>query len=770
MGGNTSKSSCCGGELCKTSPPRTLCYGLVTSSSRQAVPLQGIWVDLQVKGFVVDVLATIKYKNKEKKAEETVFIVPVDEDSAIYSFEATIEGKKTIADLQVRNQDCKTHDEAVSRGQETFHLMDDENSLNIFSCRVGNLPPGQEAEVTLKYVQELPVEAGGAVRFLLPDVLNPRFTPKGQTKSIRPQVPYTFGVNAHFKSAYGIAKIESNCDITPVEYTDNDKTGAKVSLAEGYKFDRDVELLAYYTDVNKPSVMVEAGLGSTDKDKELGEGSTGSLMADPVAMLNFYPAFPEAMEESSCKEFIFLMDRSASMKCTIVYAPNKPRRIQSAKETLVLLLKSLPLGCYFNIIGFGSCFESIFPESVEYTQQSMEEAVQKVNEMDADLGGTEFLQPLKKIYGTAGKKGYLRQLFVFTDGEVEKKIEKEVIAEIQKNAHKHQCFTFGIGCGASTSLVKGMARAGTGTFVFISDKYRMQPTVLQTLKRSLQPTARNIAVSLTWTLPPGVEANVLSSLPAGVLQGERSIVYVQLKGKVENEAEGEVCLQYKLQDEIVKNSLRFPLTVQKAERLTIHRLAAKALICELEYGTESDSEEVKKKILETSLQSGVISSLTTFVAINKDTNMRLEGPSIHEDVPDSGPYGSGGHFHRDPHEGPSVFYGHYYDGPEADWLISLQNADGSWNLTAEFSATLGVSKKDIKAGNPDQDMEVSVWVTVLAVIWLHTSCLCHRAEWELLEGKAISWVRPRAGSSLGEFVRAGNKLLKSNVDPKVFGL
>ncbi|CAM4558278.1 unnamed protein product [Lepidochelys kempii] len=35
--------------------------------------------------------------------------------------------------------------------------------------------------------------------------------------------------------------------------------------------------------------------------------------------------------------------------------------INSTKETLVLLLKSLPLGYYFNIYGFGSEFESFYP-------------------------------------------------------------------------------------------------------------------------------------------------------------------------------------------------------------------------------------------------------------------------------------------------------------------------------------------------------------------------------------------------------------------------
>lgn len=67
------------------------------------VPLQGILVDVQVKGFVADVSVTLKYKN-ENTAVGAVFVFPVNEDSAIYSFEATVGEKKIIADLQEKRQ------------------------------------------------------------------------------------------------------------------------------------------------------------------------------------------------------------------------------------------------------------------------------------------------------------------------------------------------------------------------------------------------------------------------------------------------------------------------------------------------------------------------------------------------------------------------------------------------------------------------------------------------------------------------------------------
>ncbi len=39
-------------------------------------------------------------------------------------------------------------------------------------------------------------------------------------------------------------------------------------------------------------------------------------------------------------------------------------KIKHARETLLLFLKSLPVGCYFNVVGFGSRHETLFTGSV----------------------------------------------------------------------------------------------------------------------------------------------------------------------------------------------------------------------------------------------------------------------------------------------------------------------------------------------------------------------------------------------------------------------
>ena len=51
-------------------------------------------------------------------------------------------------------------------------------------------------------------------------------------------------------------------------------------------------------------------------------------------------------KEGAGKEYIFLIDRSGSMKYTI----------ELAKEALILFLQSLPTGCKFNICSYGKNF------------------------------------------------------------------------------------------------------------------------------------------------------------------------------------------------------------------------------------------------------------------------------------------------------------------------------------------------------------------------------------------------------------------------------
>ncbi|XP_061434515.1 von Willebrand factor A domain-containing protein 5A-like [Lethenteron reissneri] len=559
--------------------------------------------------------------------------------------------------------------------------------------------------------------------------------------------------------------------------------------------DRDVELFVHPVQKHLPFALLEAG--DTTKNS--------SLMSDTVTMLNFLPGMGETKSAKGAEaltqkgEFIFLVDCSGSMECRMVYA----------KETLMLLLKSLPLGCFFNVYAFGSSYDSFFPESREYSQASMAEALKLVKEMSADLGGTEILRPLEAIYRSACRAEHPRQLMVLTDGEVSN--TRDVISLVKKNANKHRCFSFGIGDGASTELIKGIAASGGGTAEFITGTERLQGKVLKALKCALQPTLTS--VSLSWSLPRGLSAIVVPEVPRSIFLGERTILYAQLAGTAPAAPwQGEAVLKYSLCGKSMKN--RVPITSQTANpdesSATLHWLAAKAMIRHLVSGPNApystpvpgDAEQKKKKaekeaksrrerVVALSVESGVVSPYTAFVGVDTDSHQPLGAAMQERPTPRHHLFGgSVKEMKRNPFtriiasfkkSAPLEYecdvyaaISNEYDCPYGVFtpetpavlpfleLVDLQRAHGAWELSAQLASVVQSSeealRKEAPAGVSDE-----VWATVVALVWLHALAPDHHDEWELLALKASAWLRGQA-VDLALCVKAANQLLKTNVD------
>ncbi|XP_036441173.1 von Willebrand factor A domain-containing protein 5A-like [Colossoma macropomum] len=595
--------------------------GLITQTGQQ-VPLKSVEVEVQVKGHVATVTSTLQYVNKEKLPLEALFVFPLPAEAALCHFSAKIANQEVVAEVQEKQKAREDYDDAISSGQQAFLLEESDASPDIFRLAVGNLPPKENAAVTLIYVIELAVQADDGLRFCLPAVLNPRYAPSNIDASNVPEVTavpaikvsYTLSLSVHIISPIPVSKVESSCSLEPLIYLNTAQTQAKVSLSPGHKFDRDVEMLLYYQDAHQPTAIVEAGLPNA---------KPGSLMGDSVVMVSLYPEFPPEVAYTFGKrgEFIFLMDQSGSMSGS---------SIKSARETLLLLLKSLPLGCYFNIYGFGSDFKSFFYKSVEYTQQTMEEAMKKVEAMNADMGGTEILKPLRHIYGQECLPDHPRQVFVFTDGEVFN--TKEILDLVRTHSRSHRCFTFGIGQGASTALITGMATEGRGIAQFITSDDRLQLKVMQSLSLALQPSV--VDISVQWTLPEGVSVTALSPPLNVILQGQRALLYAQVTGESSENDEGSVTVHYGLAEQPMTNQLSFCLKPSGDTGLGIHRLAARSLIRSLEMEQrEKKDESLREKVVELSVQAGVSSAFTAFLAVHKGSGQPVRGPLVRRTVP-----------------------------------------------------------------------------------------------------------------------------------------
>ena len=374
--------------------------GLQVADKKIPVPLKSCVVKASLNGYVVGLDSTLTYVNDGTSPVEVLFKFPVDQSYAVVGLEAVIAGKRIRAKLKEKEEAKKEYKEAIASGLTA--ALAEEKSGDIFSISLGNLPPKAEAELDLKLVGELPLDAEGAVRFSLPAVLKPRYTPLGSTDPLALVDSAAKGQASAVHSFEMVVKKDGVANVTSPTHKISDiqeEECIRVTLAQedAKPLQTDLVVLVHRSDPHLPSAVCELGDPSS---------SQRSYMGAPAVMLSFFPEFES--KRAAC-EFIFLVDRSGSMGGSY---------IKSAGETLVLFLKSIPPGCSFNIIGFGSRYTSLFPNSVEYHQENLDVAIRHAETLRADLGGTELLSPLQHIFKQKLVPGLPRQVFVLTDGSV----------------------------------------------------------------------------------------------------------------------------------------------------------------------------------------------------------------------------------------------------------------------------------------------------------------------------------------------------------------
>ncbi len=384
-------------------------FTFVQGTKDTPLPLKSTSVTANLTGYVVAMSSLFKYSNDTHGPVEVLFRFPVDESYAVVALEATIGERKVKATLKEKEEAKQDYDDALASG--FMAALGEEKTGDIFSISLGNLPPQCSAEIHLELVGELPLNAEGGVHFTLPSVLKQRYVPAGSSNPLQmagvfssplsnsqPQQQATalavFEFSLHVLNPSLISSVTSP---THSVLTQRNEEAIVVSLGQPQPLENDLVISVVHADPHKPSALTELGGRSL---------SQRSYMGAPAVMLNFFPKFDT--KRAAC-EFIFLIDRSGSMSGGFM---------RSAKETLKLFLKSIPPSCHFNIIGFGSTHQVVFPGSVAYTQASLDHAVCETDRMFANLGGTELLPPLRFINSQPPLSGLPRQVFVLTDGAV----------------------------------------------------------------------------------------------------------------------------------------------------------------------------------------------------------------------------------------------------------------------------------------------------------------------------------------------------------------
>jgi Ca-activated chloride channel homolog len=769
------------------SPAPAAPSGLMVPGREAPIPLEHVHVDAKVVDLAARVSIRQRYRNVEQVPLEVVYVFPLDEAAAVCGFSAHVDGVHLEGVVREREEAFRTYDDAMEAGHGAFLL--DEARADVLTVSLGNVKPGSIVDLDITYVTELPAEGQG-VRFTLPTTVSPRYAPADDQVGVGPtpaeevnppvnlDVPYRFTFDMDVVMSAGICGIESPSHSVGVEI---DGTHARVRLAQrDAAMDSDLVIVIGASGLDVPRAVVER----SDKGE--------------AVMVSFVPSFGAdgAGAQPGAAEVVFVIDRSGSMGGD---------SIAEVRNALQLCLRSLRAGCRFNIVGFGSTFSTLFPQSRAYDEASLAEAAAFVASVDADMGGTEILPALEHVVAQTVATGVARQVVLLTDGEVSN--TDAVLALAKRHAGTTRFFTFGIGAGASHHLVRGMARASGGAAEFIAPGERIEAKVMRQFRRLLAPAFLDARVA--W---PGGVTPAPAHLPA-VFEGDRLVAY----GLADRITAGTATLSGTL----AGRAVRFEVPVDPAhaiEGTLAATLAARARIRDLEeeqpylearasrQGRTRSNRTANDEIVALAVKYQLVSRETSFVAIEHRETPTAERAELRRvpialtrgwggvqqrsalrasisrvgTIPIMSSFSLGGMDEDAQSSGPDVAFccapsrehdsrvfrrvvQHEAASPRLsvrrtspsrthDALVGLQRADGSWDLDAAFAKTVGKRlsslEKALRGASGDEATVRRALATAIAIAWLERHAKGAQVEWELLAAKGADWLRA-SGVALG---------------------
>jgi len=583
-------------------PTKTLSpYFVVLSNNPEVdkLPLKSTAADVKIVGTIADVKITQTYVNTGKNTLEAIYTFPMSTKAAVYGMTMTIGKRKITAQIEEKQKARQDYEEAKKEGKRASLL--EENRPNVFTMNTANIIPGDTIVVELSYTEVLVPEKGN-YSFVYPTVVGPRYSgkevdPNNEDNQFieSPYTPegtmptYLFDFKLNLYSAIPIENIGCNSHRMDVTYKDLNHIELKLNKAETNGGNRDV--VVNYSLKGK---SIESGV-------MLYEGKYENfflMMVQPPAQV--------LKEDIPPREYVFIVDVSGSMN-------GQPLDIsKNLMRNLVLNLKPTDM---FNVVLFSGASRLLNETSLPANEENIKNAVSFVDNTRGG-GGTEVLGALKVANAIPRANDDVSRTFVIiTDGYVA--VEQEAFQIIRENKNNTNFFAFGIGRSVNRYLIEGMAFAGNGEPLFITN--------FQDTEKEVERFRNYINTRVLTRIKlesKGIE--IYDVEPAGIpdLMAERPITVF---GKYKGKAKGTLTLSGKTGRKTYKQSFDIAAAKPSANNLALRYLWARERIKYLDYMENSNSRwwnsnadsSISKEITRLGLKYGLMTKYTSFIAIDE---------------------------------------------------------------------------------------------------------------------------------------------------------
>jgi Ca-activated chloride channel family protein len=600
----------------------TLLFKAVEEGKFVPAPLVGTDVDVTVSGPTARTRVTQHYFNPTDGWIEGVYLFPMPENSAVDTLKMVIGGRVIVGEVKEKQKAKEIYEQAKAEGKKASLL--EQERPNVFTNSVANIGPRETIVIQIEY-QEFAKQSGGQFSLRVPLVVAPRYTPgapivqavdfggdgwgKATTPAPAPEDkpfeapvldprespptnPVTLAVR--LQAGFPLGEVKSHHHPVLMENAGDDVR--LIKLGGAVPADKDFEL----TWEAKPGRTPEAGLF---REKTAGADYLLAFVTPPAAPVADAPA---------PRDIVFVIDNSGSMG-----GPS----MEQAKNSLLYALKRLKPADRFNVVRFDDTMEELFPALVPADGENTGKALAFVSGLQAS-GGTEMVQAMRAALRDADTdRSRLRQVVFLTDGAISN--ETELFDAITAGLGRSRVFMVGIGSAPNAYLMTRAAELGRGGYSYIGSATQVEERMRTLFGKLEKPAVTDLAVKFSES-----GADITPKVMPDLYAGEPLTLAAKLAS-----ASGTVTIS----GMIGNRPWTVTLPVDRAaEGKGISKSWARARIADAEVGLllgKTSKAEADRRILDLALEHGLLTRVTSLVAVDK-TPSRPDGePLARADIP-----------------------------------------------------------------------------------------------------------------------------------------
>lgn len=584
------------------------------NASRAPLPLTGVSIEASVSDLIAHVSMRQTFRNPYRNCIEATYTFPLAPGGAVSSFTLKVGNRVVKGVVQERQQARHNYQQAIQQGKRAAMLEQERD--DVFTVQVGNLPPGEQVSVEIKYSERLPFFEDGKTEMRLPMVVAPRYMPGAQSLG----TPRGTGVEWDTTRVADASRI-SPPRVAPYANTGVDlKIGVTLFGYDNSHMPEELSCTQHAVRANVKSNSIRIALAHSgeylNRDFVLRWSTASnkiksSLLAytdykgETYGVLSLMPPTRRGYIGTP-RDVLFVVDRSGSMEGL---------KMVSAIRACALLLNTLGPRDRFAIQSFdntvnwmsGDWNDQYFIPANMYGIAKGEAFLRNISAR----GGTELdsamYYGLQAFASRSYSAGRAPTLVLLTDGQVGN--ESEILRRIQYEIGDVRLFTLGIDSAVNTGLLKRLANLGGGTATFVQPGQQLEEALAGIAREIGQPLVTDLQIHSS-----DLATNEVAIAPeriADVFAGRASVTFVKLKSN-----RAKVLIKGRFAD---GRSFEERVQAKGVPISSIAQLWAKARVVDLEDQYRYDTyrrDQIKREIIHLAVRHTLLTKFTAFLAID----------------------------------------------------------------------------------------------------------------------------------------------------------